>query len=183
MDMTLTNIVYWFLAATEAEIAEGTEWYRGAHALALELSPDDVWRGAGILAAFSPLTPWTQNVILARRLFENDGIMEGGTLANSINAATRIYNGEHPLDVLKGDKTRAFCAAIADPEGSTIATIDRHAFNIAMGTVEGNPKVNRGMFRNLSDAYVEAAELCGVSVAQIQAITWVAFRRWKGVKV
>ena len=183
MDFTVTNIVYWFLAAREDEIAAGMEWYREAHALALELSPGDVWRGAGVIAAFSPLTPWTQNVILARRLFENGGTLDGGTMGNSIRAAERIYAGEHTLDVLKGDKTRAFASAIADPDGSTIATIDRHAYNIAKGELDPNPKVGKRVFRALSDAYVEAAELCGTSVAQIQAITWVAFRRHKGVKV
>jgi hypothetical protein len=179
------NIMHVFTLATDDEIREGATWYNDAHRLALELSPEDVWRGAGVIAAFSPLTPWTQNVILARRLFANDGVMEGGTLANSISAATRIYNGEHTLDVLKGDKTRAFASAIADPHGSTIATIDRHAYDIAMGAtfVDSTRKIGKRVFRDLSDAYVVAANELGFSVAQTQAITWVAVRRIKGVKV
>ena len=186
MTLLVTNIVHWFLSATDSEIADGTEWYREAHALALELSPGDVWRGAGVLAAFSPRSSWTQNVRKARQAFEA-GTAIGHTpnlhTGAMCRAAERILQGEHTLDVLKGDKTRAFASAIADPDNSTIATIDRHAYNIAMGTLDPDPKINKGTFRTLSDAYVEAAELCGVSVAQIQAITWVAFRRWKGVRV
>jgi hypothetical protein len=137
-----------------------------------------------VLSSFSPLTPWDRNVYLARTLFENNGVMTGGTLPGSIKNAIRIYNGEHTLDVLKGDKTRAFASAIADPAGSTIATIDRHAYDIAMGAyhTDDTRKIGKRVFRELSDAYVKAAELSGNSVAQMQAITWVTHRRIKGIK-
>lgn len=177
------NILAMYLRATDAEVASGMSWYDDAHALALDLTGGDAWKGAGVIAAFSPLTPWDRNVFLARTLFENGGVMEGGTLKNSINAAVRIYNGEHTLDVLRGDKVRAFASAIADPANSTIATIDRHAYDIAMGAyhTDDTRKIGKRVFRELSDAYCEAAELAGISVAQMQAITWVAHRRIKGI--
>jgi hypothetical protein len=93
--------------------------------------------------------------------------------------AQRILDGEHTLDVLKGDKTRAFASAIADPAGSMIATIDRHAHDIAMGRVHSDKerKIGKRVFRTLSDAYVEVASMTDHSVAQVQAITWVSWRR------
>jgi beta-galactosidase GanA len=177
------NIMTTFWLATPDEIRQGASWYDDAHALALELSPGDPWRGAGVISSFSPLTPWPRNVFLARALFENGGILDGGTLSGSIRNASRIYNGEHTLDVLKGDKTRAFASAIADPHNSTIATIDRHAFDIAMGAIhtDDTRKIGKRVFRELSDAYVTAANWAGYSVAQMQAITWVTHRRIKGV--
>lgn len=181
----LTNIMYWYLAASPEEHDYGINWYRRAHDFALELSPGDVWRGAGVIAAFSPRQNWAVNQRQAIRAFAA-GTALGHTpnLHTRVmcNLAERIIKGEHTLDVLKGDKTRAFAAAIADPDNSTVATIDRHAYNIAMGTLDPDPKIGKKVFRTLSDAYVEAAELANIGVGQMQAITWTAFRNWKGVK-
>lgn len=180
-DFHVDNILRTYNARTREEFDAGMTWYDDAHALALELSPNDVWRGAGIIASFSPLTPWNRNVELSRILVESNGMMTGGTLVNSINAASRIFHGEHTLDVLKGDKTRAFASAIADPINSTMATIDRHAFNVAMGTFDNNVSIGKRVFRELSDAYVDAAFWVEIPVCSMQAITWLTHRRQKGV--
>jgi hypothetical protein len=176
-DYTL-NIVNRYLSATDSEYREGMTWYSERHAFALSLTPDDVWKGAGIIAAFSPLTPWYRNIELATTLVHNNGVMEGGTLKNSIRAAVRIFNGEHTLDVLKGDKTRAFASAIADPLHN-VATIDRHAFDIAIGAIhtDDTRKIGKTIYRDLSNAYCEAADYAGIPVASMQAITWLAHRR------
>jgi hypothetical protein len=85
---------------------------------------------------------------------------------------------------LNGDKVRAFCSAIADPANSTIATIDRHAHDIAMGRVyqESERKIGKRLFRVMSAHYREAAFEVGISVAQIQAVTWVRWRNEKGIR-
>lgn len=179
--MTYTmNVLNTYLAANDDEINAGMTWYDNAHNLALELSPNDVWRGAGVIAAFSPRVKWEQNVILARRAFK-ENVASGHTTA-MCNIANRILNGEHPLDVMRGEKTRAFTSAIADPANSTIATIDRHAYNIATGENVSEPKIGKRLYRELSDAYVAAADYVGIGVAQIQAITWVKYRNDKGIK-
>lgn len=179
------NILRTFNARTSEEYHDGMTWYDTANMFAREISPDDVWRGAGIISSFSPLTSWPQNVILVNRLMANNGVMEGGTLATSIKNATRIYNGEPTMEVLRGDKTRAFASAIADPANSTIATIDRHAYDVAMGAyhTDSTRKIGKNAFRELSAAYVDAAFWVGIGVAQMQAITWLTHRRIKGVKV
>lgn len=182
-DFHIDNILRTYNAATRDEREAGMTWYDEQNALALELSPDDVWRGAGVISAFSPNTHWNQNVALARRLFANNGVMESGTLGRNIRNAVRIYNGEHTLDVLNGDKTRAFASAIANPVNSTIATIDRHAYDIAFGVLDTpNRSIGKRIFAELSDAYNDAAFWLGIGVCQVQAITWVAHRRIKGVQ-
>ena len=175
------NILSEYLRASDAVVADGMAWYDDAHALAVELSPGDPWRGAGVIAAFSPVCPWDRNVMLARNLFDT-GVATGHTSV-MCGLAQRIHDGEFTLDVLKGDKTRAFASAIADPANSTIATIDRHAHDIAMGRkfTDSERKIGKKVFRTLSDAYVEAAFLAGISVAQIQAITWVSWRIRHGI--
>lgn len=177
------NIMFILDLARPDEIAGGASWYDDAHALALELSPNDVWRGAGVISAYSPMTPWWRNVELATESLKT-GIAHPKSLGNSVRAAQRILDGEHTLDVLKGDKTRAFASAIADPAGSTIATIDRHAHDIAMGEkhTDDTRKIGKILFRTLSNAYVECAMESGYGVAQIQAITWVTWRRLHGIK-
>lgn len=180
--MYVDNIIHTYLSGTDDEISEGLHWYDSAHNLALELSPGDVWRGAGVIAAFSPMQKWDINVRNARNAFLT-GVASGHTKA-MCSVAQRILDGEPALEVLKGDKTRAFAAAIADPANSTIATIDRHAHDIAMGRVfnEADRKIGKVLFRAMSDSYVEAANLAGISVAQMQAATWVVWRNRKGVK-
>jgi hypothetical protein len=181
--MTLTqveNIIACYQSGTFAQIRTGAAWYDDAHALALELSPGNVWRGAGVIAAFSPLKKWEQNVSMARKAFAT-GIATGHTGSNNA-IAQRILNGEHPLSVMNGDKTRAFCAAIASPDTSTIATIDRHAHDIAMGKVftEKTRVIGKKLFREMSQSYTIAADILGFSVAQTQAITWTIWREGKG---
>jgi hypothetical protein len=173
------NIIATFQSASAEQIAAGMAWYHQAHMLALELSPGDPWRGAGVIAAFSPMQHWDVNVRNARNAFAT-GVASGHTKA-MCSLAQRILDGEFALDVLKGDKTRAFCAAIADPDGSTIATIDRHAHDIAMGRVftDAERKIGKRLFRELSAAYADAAALLGIGVAQLQAATWVAWREAK----
>lgn len=183
MTNLVENIVGIYLRASDAHYNAGMTWYNDAHALALELSPGDAMRGAGVIASFSPMCPWSRNIVLARNTFET-GIATGHTKA-MCGMAQRIHDGEHTMDVLKGDKTRAFASAIADPAGSTIATIDRHAHDIAMGAkfTDDSRKIGKVVFRTISAAYVEAAELAGIGVAQMQAITWVAWRDIHGIRV
>ncbi len=175
------NILKVYGNGTFAEIRDGANWYDETHALALELSPGNIWRGAGVIAAFSPLKQWPLNVRLARNAFDT-GIASGHTMPNNAKVQA-ILDGSHPLDVMKGDKTRAFCAAIADPHNSTIATIDRHAHDIADGRVwtEATRKIGKRVFREMAESYTIASNELGFSVAQTQAITWVIWRRMKGI--
>jgi hypothetical protein len=172
-----TNIVSVYLGAHPAEVYSGMHWYDDTHKLAAELSPGDVWRGAGVIAAYSPLTPWWRNKELAIDSLTT-GIANPKSLGNSVRIAQRILDGEHPLDVIKGDKTRAFCAAIADPLTADIATVDSHAYSIAMGYHIPRKKAVFGkrVYREIAAAYSDVADMVGISTAQIQAITWVSWR-------
>lgn len=176
------NIMATYKRAHLCEVVAGIRWYSSARDLALELSPDDVWRGAGVISALSPFKRWNQNVILARRAFET-GIVTGNMpMHNSI--AQRILDGEFAMDVLNGQKTRSFAEAIATGGNGTIATIDRHAHDIAMARVftESERKIGKIVYRDMSAAYSEVAEYVGMSVNAVQAITWVTWRREKGIK-
>ena len=181
------NILSCFESGTTNEITEGMHWYDETHNFALSLSPDNVWRGAGVIAAMSANQKWEVTYRNTIRAFES-GTAIGHTPSlhtrEMCGQAERIMRGEHPLDVMGGQKVRAFASAIADPAGSDIATIDRHAHDIAMGRVfsDKERKIGRVLFRTMSNHYREAAFEVGISVAQIQAVTWVIWRNRKGVK-
>lgn len=183
--MTLTyseNITAVYGRALDSEREAGMRWYNDAHMLALELSPNDVWRGAGVIAALSPLKTWELNVRYARNAFLT-GVCAGNMpMHNAI--AQRILDGEHPLDVMRGDKTRNFATAIATNGTSDVATIDRHAHDIAMAEVftDKTRKIGKRIYRAMADAYSISAENAGITVNQMQAITWITWRREKGIK-
>jgi hypothetical protein len=173
------NILKLYRSTPAETVKVGTDWYSRARSIAAELTPNDVRIGAGIIAATSPLTPWKRNVELARKCVAEGGL-NGGTLGNSLRAANRILNGEDPLDVLKGDKVRAFYAAIVG-DGS-IVTIDRHAYAIAANKpFTKDVSIGKNLYREMNASYIRAAEIAKIDVHALQAITWIEYRSRKGI--
>lgn len=179
------NVLAVYYRATPAERANGFEWYARANRLALRLSPDDVTKAAGVIAALSPMMPWGRNVLLAERTFAEGGL-SGGALSANVAKANRIYNGEHPADVLTSDKVGNFWRNIAFPYDNRGVTIDRHAYDIAVGkrTDDDARKVlaRKSVYAHFADIYREAAATACVSAPYLQAITWVVWRNMHNVK-
>jgi hypothetical protein len=177
------NIMRVFESATESEYNEGMTWYNEQHDIALALSPDDVWRGAGVIAGYSPNNKWERNLMLATEVLTT-GIVRTDYLPVMVPQIQRIMDGEHPLDVFRGQKVRAFTAAIATNGESDIATIDRHAHDVCIGHVtevgNGKKKIAKSVFNTMVMHYQQAALEAGIKVAQMQAVTWVVWRNRKG---
>jgi|SRR6478672_3400463 len=171
------NILRVWNNANASQIEKGMTWYNAAHNLANEIGNGDVWKGAGLIAVYSPLTPWWRNVELATTTAET-GIARTDTLSNSAWLAHLIVNGAHPLDVIKGDKTRSFCQNIALNGVSDSCTIDVHAFSIAHAEPIPSSRLTMGkrLYRTISDAYKQAAQMNNVMATQMQAVTWVVWR-------
>lgn len=172
----VTNIIDTYLRLSPSEIDDGMHWYDYARDKAIEWSGGDVWKGAGVIAAYSPLTPWWRNMELAREtLLTNEPRTDA--MALSIEKVCRILMGEDVLTVLNGPKLKAFASAIADPDTDLI-TIDSHAYSIAMGRHHFSQQARMGARtrREITAAYMEAAELAGIHVSAFQAMTWVGWR-------
>ena len=174
--------------ATVVELDYGHNWYRIANALARRLDPIAPVQAAGVIAALSPMMDWDRNMMLAIRAYE-DGEASGALFGN-VRKANAIMAGADPLEILGGKKVRNFFAAIANPESEEAVCIDRHAFDIAMGRVT-NDKTRgalsrKGVYEEFQDAYRRAAKVLtketGVhhTPSEVQAVTWVAWRRLKG---
>lgn len=180
---TVDNILSVYRAARPEQLAAGMSWYPDAHTFALAISNGDLHKGAGVVAALSPQMPWSRNMTYAARAFV-DGFASGNTGANN-EKANRILQGALPLDVLGGNKVRAFFANIVDPTGTEV-TIDRHAFDIALG-MQTESKVkgklgNKGVYDDFADTYRQTAKLIGIPVATLQAITWIVWREAIGIE-
>lgn len=174
------NILKVYRSANETEYQQGMDWYSSANNLSHVIGRGDVWKGAGLIAAFSPLTPWWRNVELAI-----DSAFTGkartDTLGNSSRIAQRILDGEHPLDVIKGMKTRAFCQNIANNGDTDNITVDVHAFSIAHYKRIPSSKIvmGKGLYNEIAESYRRAAISQDISPQRMQAITWVVWRnKW-----
>jgi hypothetical protein len=174
------NVVACFERATAEDMREGMSWYPTAHEFACSLD-SDVWRAAGVIAAMSVQKQWTVNMMLARRAYETGTV--SGNFGTMNAQGQRILDGEHPLDVLGGDKVRAFCTAIATAGQSDDIVVDRHAHDIAMGRVftDATRKITKRIYRTMAAHYTEAAREVGVSGTELQAVTWTTWRREKGL--
>lgn len=178
---TAENILAIFHGASDAHRASGMAWYADAHRFALEISGGDIKRGAGVLAALSPNKAWDVNMRLAARAFQ-DGVATG-TLGVACGKANAILAGADPLDVMgKGLKTRNFYVNILDPQGAEAVTIDRHAYDIALGERNAENKrvsLTPTRYAAFCEAYRAAADALGILPLELQAVTWEAWReRW-----
>lgn len=178
--MLTKNILSVYQRATPQNIVEGMTWYDDAHSFARSLDPKNPARAAGIIAALSPMSGWGNNKNKARQLFAQNGDGIGIGMRSNVNKAIAIYNGADPLDVLGGNKVRAFYSTILDPTGDHDPVIDRHAHDIAMGMPfpnKGRQSLERkGEYARFATAYRETAKAIGIGPAQLQAITWLTWR-------
>lgn len=187
----VSNVLAVYNGASAHAMREGLSWYLDAHNFARVLagtngfvSRENVSCAAGIIAALSPMNGWENNKRKAAQLIAQ-GNGEGCGLYRNVEKAVRIYNGESPLDVLGGDKVRAFYATILDPTADIDPVIDRHAFDIAVGerTDEKRRGIlsRKGVYSEFAAVYREAARIVGIGPCQIQAISWVAWREALGI--
>lgn len=174
---------------TVQEYRRGKAWYPKANkwcqlvAVRYGLRPGQV---AGILAAMSPQKGWHHNIIGARELIASNGRRSNQMEANA-NKARAILSGRQAGEVLasgKGHKVRAFFACIENPKDTRAVCLDRHAFAIAAGRVlpaATLAKLFRGQkWQNAATkAYQMVADEYGLLPNELQAITWLTWRRLK----
>ena len=183
--MTVRNITAAYRKASEDDVACGLSWYANALSLAHTLDPANPARAAGVIAALSPLTSWPRNVTMVREIYSGQ---TAKGLPRNIAKALAIYAGALPLDVLSGNKVRSFYLNIMGIDTAESVTIDRHAIDVAKGRVQTDKErslsvANKGAYAGVVAEYIRAAGIISkesgshVSAAQIQAITWVYWRR------
>lgn len=183
------NILRVYHQATADEIREGLEWYSKANADASSLDTDHR-TACGIIAAVSPGLKWSVNVEVARRIINGQSIAGLGRVwPPNQRKAQRILSGESPEVVLhekkdSGFKVRAFYACLINPANWFDVCIDGHAFGIWSGKripLDKIPNITPKRYRRIADDYAIVAESVGLLPNQLQAITWVVWRRLSGI--
>lgn len=179
--------------ATPNERAEGLVWYDVANTFAQGLAEKyqlTVTTAVGIIAALSPNVSWESNQIMAENVCQQRKVIGNAYPAN-ISKARSIFYGGDPRDVLyrkkaTGKKVRAFFECIENPHSTSSVCIDRHAFDIANGSVSDDRERSNtlrrvGVYESYRDAYQNVANDVGLAPCQVQAITWVVWRNMKKV--
>ena len=193
-DLHVQNIIKKYREATPELLKGGSEWYERAHDEAKKVGGGDVRKGAGVIAALSPLSDWNRNVAEAHEM-RKTGTVRSALIPANVDKAHRILAGEDPHDVLGGHKVRSFFENIHDPSNKGPVTIDRHAYDIAMGhpfVGTGRKSTPRGgggkmspdiglsaknRYDHFVDSYHKAAQHLEVDVPnKAQAVSWVTHR-------
>lgn len=185
MNPTPAHILSVYLRATDDMLDAGLSWYDRANVFARELDGNRFHRAAGIIAALSPMNGWENNKNKASQLYRQ-GHGAGCGLYVNVKKAMAIYHGEDALDILGGNKVRAFYATIVNPRDSDATpVIDRHAFDIALGSVTNDKTrarlARKGEYERFADSYREAATIASIGAPQLQAVTWMQWRKEKGI--
>ena len=181
-----TNINKVFKQATQAEIDHGLTWYQDAQdacqdmADAYELPLAIV---VGVVSALSPTNRWERNLIDADNMlqtFTSGGYVEDTapcTYKTMRDKAWLILSNGIAQDIdaiaktLNGPKITDFFLCIM---GQDVCVIDGHAWCIANADRRTIGKKRR---KELQAAYSKAGKRHGMTAFQMQAATWVAWKR------
>jgi hypothetical protein len=122
----------------------------------------------------------------------NNAVAAFPGLKGNGSKAYAIMLGVDPEDVVSGPKVTAFWRTIVDPSDPRAVVVDRHALDVAKGIVlddrqRGVILGRKGAYEELSALYRRAAklvskdfyagELSAWTPAEVQAVTWVVWRR------
>lgn len=191
--------------ATQADLAAGVDWYQRASVLAERLSSAygcSITQAAGVIAALSPNNRWTRNCVDAESLIAawSHGVdpftVKVATFNPNKRKAVKCLHAIEPsitdlAEILHGKagrKVRSFFLCITGDHDSVC--VDGHAYAIWAGKrvpTTKTPSIGLRAYQTISHAYRLAsrrsADLCGESLtpAQVQAVTWVTYRRIHGI--
>lgn len=192
MTMTVRNILKTYRQATAQEVHHGVTWYNDAHSQAQALADEHqvpLRIVVGVIAALSPNNKWERNITNASDMIaaflrgDDVSVCKPSTYLKMRDKAWSILeqmpdDDDAVVAILNGQKIVSFFHNIM---GHDNCTIDGHAFNIAMGKriglTEPEVTVTKGMYQELQAAYRRAGKRVGLKAFEIQAITWVAWKR------
>ena len=199
--MSIENILATYKMATPEEKRDGIVWYADALRDCTRIALDTcvpLHIVVGVVASLSPNNKWERNIINAKDLIHahvnGDGMdsVKVSTYHKMKSKAWSILeampNHDGVIAILNGQKIVSFYRNIM---GDDTCTIDGHARNIAYAERVGltDDKTNIGVkeYRTLQAEYVQAAKRTRVNgralkAFELQAITWVTWRRIHNIK-
>lgn len=193
----INSIIRFYLLATTEEHRDGLEWYAEANKYCKELAGRfniSIQQAAGIIAVFSPQAGWTENKRYAVSFLINPK-NRLRSLVQDIKAK-KILKLKSEADIYHAQsitgqafKTKSFYLNILNPDISTDATIDRHAIAVCTQSPENTfalpkdyAKYTEIQYNFFASCYVKAAAKLDILPHQLQAITWIVYRRIRDLK-
>ena len=196
---TSAPILGLFFLSDDQDRQNGLDWYSNAYAICDRIASElgfSVDQIAGAIAALSPNNKWDRNIQDAENLarairagIDTDSVKVctfGNNKAKAIKILSSAVDSAEIVSILRGQKVVAFYLNIARNGDTDCPVIDGHAYNIAMGTVSNLrevPSITPKGFETIQDLYRDAARQASlitgetISAGQMQAITWVCYRR------
>ena len=174
------------------EQTDGRAWYHIAHEFTGTIAKRhnlSIVQTAAILSSLSPATHWSQNILDTENLIINGKDSTVTTYHRNKLKALKFLSGElNPVDHYIVDikyswtKTAAFFINILNPNEVNKVTIDRHAIRIAHGyEMTADDAIfyanTRQKYNETARSYFTVADDIGILPQQLQAITWLAYRR------
>jgi hypothetical protein len=188
------NIADFYSKATSEEVKAGLVWYKLANEESKQIqlnSSLNLAQIAGIIAALSPRNKWLRNLVDCENLVKminSHGLgyavdnYKSATFGRNTAKALVIAGLDNPtdsqvLDILGGNKVKSFYTNILEPENCQFVTIDGHAIGVALGERLVGSSVNTKDYLLVSGAYIELAEKLCLIPNQLQAVTWLVYKR------
>lgn len=192
MTKEVRNILRVYRMATTEEYISGTVWYTVANLEANEISIKHnvpIHIVVGVIAALSPNNKWSRNLRDADKLIHT--YLSGGTpemckpstYTKMRDKAWSIMT-DYPSSVegvekiLNGQKIVSFFRNIM---GIDSVTVDGHAYNIARGKraslTDNDTNMSKTVYQEMQAAYRRAAKRVNLKVYELQAITWLVWKR------
>lgn len=168
--------------STDQERVNGMNWYAKAYSDCAGLAHTyglPVNTVVGIVAALSPRNKWERNMVDAEQVILHGEQATVCTFHANKTKAVRMINGEEPLDVLAGNKVRAFYNDILYHNTTPMVCVDSHAYAVATGYGERIQVkvIPDDDYALVSDAYTGLSQALCIRPCQLQAITWLTYRR------
>ena len=190
--ITTKHILSVYRMASPTEIKHGMTWYSSAFTDCKKVSTKlslPMHIVVGVVAALSPNNKWDRNLQNAFDLCQ--AFIEGQDL-DSIKVSTyhtmkrkawyileTMPTYDETVTILNGKKIVSFFRNIMGDE--TDITIDGHARNIYYNDRQGlttpNTNIKKLEYVDIQKAYKRASKKLGLKAYELQAITWVAWKR------
>lgn len=181
------NILKIYERATDSEVEAGLTWFDEARSFCESLAVKyslSIEKVAAVTSILSPSVRWEYNQRDAANLIE--GWSNGDT--ENITVMTYGFNKNKAVNLLNSDtcefkvskgifKTLCFFDNIINPNSERV-TIDRHAVQVYLGAVKPKNRTIVGKrYLTIEKSYVKTAKALDIKPYQLQAITWVAYKR------
>ena len=190
--ITTKNIIAIYKLANPSEIKHGLTWYVNATKDCKEIAIKydlPIHIVIGVVSALSPNNKWERNIVNADDLCK--AFIDGQDM-DSIKVSTyhrmkqkawsileQMPSYDETIKILNGKKIVSFFRNINGDE--TDITIDGHARNIYYNDRQGlttpNTNIRKLEYLDIQKAYLRASKKLGIKAYELQAITWVVWRR------